>query len=468
MTSEHTPLLVLNTNSGPVPGIPTTNSSRNGDMPATTTPTRMGIRGAIVLAMLMFVLTGIAFYSGTRFPTTIETWTTSNADDSRSSSSSSAHGNNKNNQKATDSTNFLKSSSSSSKTTTTATGSTSATTSVEYIATQFISFTINTIGGIAAKGECDNPPRPVDPRNGFCYLGHVENDDNVTQDIFHRLALVEEVLHRIKLDAYRESPDIDHTDNVLKIVMLPEFFWRGPFGAYSTDWITPPHDEVFVEFSNQLRAMVADDFFADFLFVFGTIVAADTPNDVRQPWEMSSAQEIEFYNLATVHKGGGGSNTNAQRHFVVTKKYISNADFLSRTTLPNPKEDNKHEYGDISWELQQMFDKRNITLITDNILELDGIRFGIEICLDHRMGALWNHIQSYQLPLVDVLLVTSAGMAIERGPNPIVPGGVVYLSDGEASSAACLRSDQNPAFSPNTVCRGNVGGLKHIPVGGPG
>lgn len=325
-----------------------------------------------------------------------------------------------------------------------------------YVGTQYISFTINTIGGVADKDECKG--KPVDPNNGFCYLGN----SDIKEDIFHRLEIVGEVLSKIKADAFSETPDIDHSDNVLKIVMIPEFFWRGPNGAYATDMMLPP-ETMFMDLSDQLRAMVAVDLFSDFLFVFGTVIAADTPDDLRKAWELESAQDVEYYNFATVHKGG----SNHHHRYIVTKKYISGADFLSRTTLPNPKEEEKNIYGVVTDAMADWFTSRNVTLITDNIIELDGLRIGLEICLDHRMGTLWNHIKTHDLPLVDILLITSAGMAIERGPNPVVPGGVVYLCDGDASSAACLRTDDHE-FHPEAVCRGDVGGLKHIPAGGPG
>jgi hypothetical protein len=81
-------------------------------------------------------------------------------------------------------------------------------------------------------------------------------------------------------------------------------------------------------------------------------------------------------------------------------------------------------------------------LVQDNIIEIDGVRVGLNICLDHRLGLLWESIQSTGQALVDVQLITSAGMAIELGPNPFKPGGgVVYLTDGKASSAACVRTD---------------------------
>ena len=119
--------------------------------------------------------------------------------------------------------------------------------------------------------------------------------------------------------------------------------------------------------------------------------------------------------------------------------------------------------------LSETFNKRNLTVVTDNVLDIDGIRIGFEICLDHRMGALYNNLRTkYDSQLVDLQLITSAGMSIERGINPLTPGGVVYLSDGEGSSAACIRTDSSDIFDPNHVCRGKPDGLQHRPSGGPG
>jgi hypothetical protein len=93
-----------------------------------------------------------------------------------------------------------------------------------YTATQFISFTINTFGGFAEHGECQG--RDVD--DGVCYLGNW----NLAQDVQHRLELLLDVLDTLKDDIRNHHEDrIDHRDNVLKIFMLPEFYFRGPNGA---------------------------------------------------------------------------------------------------------------------------------------------------------------------------------------------------------------------------------------------
>jgi hypothetical protein len=340
----------------------------------------------------------------------------------------------------------------------------------QYVATQFISFTINTMGGLQEYGECedddnndknDNTARTVD-RNGLCYLG---DRHNITHDVEHRLQIVKYVLKRIKQDSFAETPDIDHMDNVLKIVSLPEFFWRGPYGAYTIDEI----NHLFLPFAQQLRHMILDDFYSDFLFCFGTIIATRSREKIEQ---QQHATDMEYYNFAPISLGGRNHHS-----YIVTKQYISNADFLSRTSarVPNPTEEDVRDYSEFDTELQRLFEQENnSTLVQDNVIVVDSIRIGIEICLDHRLGVLWNNLLSkhHGKGLVDVLLITSAGMAIERGPNPIVPGGVVYLCDGSASSAVCMRPNHElgVAFHPNHVCRGdtNILGLKHIPVGSPG
>ena len=341
-----------------------------------------------------------------------------------------------------------------------------------YTATQFISFTINTLGGSADDGECEG--HDVDPISGLCYLG----SKNITEDVFHRYRIIQESLMKLVDHSKTEESKIDKSPNVLKIFMVPEFFFRGPNGAYSVedmedDPVDDSYDGVLIQASDRMREFIEDEVFKDFLFVFGTTIIAqsldDDPDDnfdPSKPWLTNNthAEQILYYNFAPVAKGGKGHN----HHYLFQKRYISGIDFLSRTKLPNPRDSHINRYAE-TWEgLEETLESRGTTIIDKNIIELDGIRIGLEICLDHRVGVLWNTISEEQHPqLVDVQLVTSAGMSIERGPNPIVPGGVVYLTDGGASSAACVRTSKAP-FDPDAVCRQRPDGLKHVPVGGPG
>jgi hypothetical protein len=147
-----------------------------------------------------------------------------------------------------------------------------------YTATQLISFTINTLGGLDAHDECAG--QPVDPDTGVCYLG---NQKNLTSDVHHRMQIVEEVLDVLRSDAYKEDPDIDPNPSVLKIFMMPEFFWRGPNGAYSTkelfDADDDKNDGLLIQIADRGRELVAGPEFENFLFVFGTVIAAESPDD---------------------------------------------------------------------------------------------------------------------------------------------------------------------------------------------
>jgi hypothetical protein len=98
--------------------------------------------------------------------------------------------------------------------------------SAKYTATQFISFTISTMGGLADAGECEG--LVVDEATGSCYLGDATN---IAADLAHRLQIVANVIRTLRTDVFKEQSSIDHADHVLKIVMFPEFFTRGPDGG---------------------------------------------------------------------------------------------------------------------------------------------------------------------------------------------------------------------------------------------
>lgn len=219
--------------------------------------------------------------------------------------------------------------------------------------------------------------------------------------------------------------------------------------------------------ADMVHQLVSDEEFSDYLFVFGTVIAAQAIGDTQKPWQQLEHDQVEYFNFSPVYKGG----PNPDHHFLVTKKFISTADFLDRVNLPDPAQlsDLSHrQYDDLPKAFVDLLEHRDIELVTDNLLEFDGLRIGLEICLDHRMGALWNSLKHNEDNLVDIQLIISAGMSIERGPNPVKPGGAVYLTDGEAaSSAACIRTNTG-TFEPEHVCREALDSVKHEPAGGPG
>jgi hypothetical protein len=104
-----------------------------------------------------------------------------------------------------------------------------------------------------------------------------------------------------------------------------------------------------------------------------------------------------------------------------------------------------------------------VKIISNNVFDVDGIRFGLEICLDHRRNVFWERLQEDNENLVDVHHVISAGMVLDLGAVPICSGGVAYLTDGTGLSAACLRTD-NDKYDPQNICQEGPAGLEHVPA----
>ena len=169
-----------------------------------------------------------------------------------------------------------------------------------YHATQFISFNVNTLGGLAEHGECEE--RKVDPASNSCYLG----DDDIETDVTHRLAILEEILYILRNDVFEEEPEIDRDPGVLKILMMPEFLLRGSKGAYDSkemfDSNNDKEDGILIQMADKLRELIRDDAFKDYLFVLGTVIIAEPADHESNHWE--DATDIQYYNFAPVYRGG--------------------------------------------------------------------------------------------------------------------------------------------------------------------
>jgi hypothetical protein len=101
--------------------------------------------------------------------------------------------------------------------------------------------------------------------------------------------------------------------SVLKIFVAPEFYFRGPNGAYDAATIinreeseeTPgstDDDDDFntiSEICEALDAIVSDEKYENWLFVFGTIIAASVDG-------ATSPNDYLFFNFAPIYQGGKG------------------------------------------------------------------------------------------------------------------------------------------------------------------
>jgi len=157
-------------------------------------------------------------------------------------------------------------------------------TASQYNAAQLAGFEIFTFPGLKDDDACSQ--ESLFNENSFCYKGV----DDVSDDAAMRVRIMLEAI-----DAAFASKKTNHSSSVLKVFLAPEFFFRGPAGAYLTDDIVTER----VDCLNRLYDHVAHPRFEDWLFVFGTVVAASPPHTRFSGFNASA---WAFYNFAPVRE----------------------------------------------------------------------------------------------------------------------------------------------------------------------
>ena len=246
-------------------------------------------------------------------------------------------------------------------------------------------------------------------------------------------------------------------DSVLKIFNAPEFYWRGPDGAYQLSSI---YDNLEVggfnplnEIGRALQDIVQQDRFKDWLFVFGTVVAIN--EQYQDPSGNETQATYDFLNFAPIYKGFDTDTTNPQgMRFLAPKRYISSIDFLSpitRNAVNNPFNDDDLYQNEKFLQLANWLqEEKDYTMIYNSFFVMNEITMSIEICLDHANGfAKTSFVQlmnsdDFEIPVggdgylsrthlqsgADVSIVTSAGMSIKDDNLVVVEGGSIFLIDG--------------------------------------
>jgi len=318
-----------------------------------------------------------------------------------------------------------------------------------------------------------------------CYLGH-SNDER--KDVAGRLEIMREAVEA----AYMKS---NTSENVLKIFVAPEFFFRGPEGAYPwfeielhTHLQRGVRGEVFhpiAAIGEGLMNIAHNATYKDWVFVFGTVVAMDVEEegamtDPRVIAGNPTPGEFRFYNFAPIFRGLDPEDPATKRRgtmFLAPKVYVSGIDFLTSgrnpysNELPSSIYDNQ-DWKDFEAELSASY---GFTMLYDNIFEIEGILMSIEICLDHqkRMALAsfleWSEQpESVQIPIAldperrpkdcsqsqsntnnscyykqnppkglpQISLVTSAGTRLSKDSFVFGSNGCVYLQDGLGAFAA--------------------------------
>jgi len=298
----------------------------------------------------------------------------------------------------------------------------------KYTSTQFYGFGIFT-GGSTNEEEC-----ALSNSVGFveseleCYLGY----DDETTDIQHRMEVLRDA---IELAYSLTDEDEDDDGSLLKIFVVPEFFFRGGRGSLLGE-------NVISEICNQAEDLITEPRFTNWLFVFGTILASEVYNRGAP----EADREWIFYNFAPVMLGGPTSHSRKPFRGLAPKEYVSKIDFLkpkhvfNNTAVPFAFQLTDHDdkglahYDFDIWErMEENMQEAGYELIRRNFFMVEGIRFSIEICLDHALAEAKENfmrkgggLSGGFVKASQVSLLSSAGMEIIDKNLILENGGVIY------------------------------------------
>ncbi len=110
----------------------------------------------------------------------------------------------------------------------------------------------------------------------------------------------------------------------------------------------------------------------------------------------------------------------------VLKKFKSKEDFIL-----NAVDDNYIQTITCYSEINDQPEQKQYDSDPYGIFEYGGIRFGIEICLDHGRARLMRNINKFKEKKVDVQIIVSCGMDVRTGSVITKKGGLVFNCDGE-------------------------------------
>lgn len=328
-----------------------------------------------------------------------------------------------------------------------------------YDQVRFIGYTINTM------------PQE-NPDGSETYLGLTTGSPPATspEDIRARCALMLRAMRTAA--AALPAPAPGPAPSILNVFMAPEFFFRGPMGAYQMS-----ECQQAIE---QLQAMVQGEEWRDWLFAFGSILAVSAP-------PAGSPAPREAYNFSLVQLGGQGSGGGIGAN-VVMKELQAGCDFINTVQVPASALVGNVAYPDAGPDGPGR-EQQQLAYDNAGVFTQAGITWGLEICLDHfsnvqRTGRLQRSPQMPGDPQIQVQLVPSGGMEIHIDQIMAMPGGYVFNCDGADIPSATLKkidlSGKARVVSPSTqrdVPDGTLGSLGSPPapitidqlyVGGPG
>ncbi len=254
-------------------------------------------------------------------------------------------------------------------------------------------------------------------------------------DIAARCQLLASVLETARANL---PPPSSPPARTLYVFMIPEFFFRGPTGAYAMDDVQTA--------IAALQALVSDARWSDWVFEFGTIVGQWITDDPSAP--------VQICNFALTQQGGLAAQGSDGARAVV-KELKSGVDFIAGSASPGSLllGEVDHQPGADSGGGKE---RQQASYDGAGIFDLAGLTWGTEICLDHLEGRLQRSPQMPGESLVQVQLVPSCGADIMPPAMIAQPGGYAFNVDGWRDGQAHTRLVRIGATQPDLPRRAPV------------
>ena len=338
--------------------------------------------------------------------------------------------------------------------------------------------------------------KEVGDPDGPGYVGgqYVGMDDPLV-DITARFQLVASAVNQL----YGMAAETRDDPSILHVFTIPEFFFRGKQGAYSTSQKLKEQgqDALQLQASKLLRELADQPKFSrNWLFVLGTVLESDLDATASLEIKKKAKQRDNLVNaiVQAYHDTGDSdpvyqdfifrlltqTTEFAQQHplaviknrcmiykpnsqeyphgLSVDKRFISHEDFVISYYAPTAYSEMSVAYptieDDESEIKQSAFDGKSIFTI-------DGITFAVEICLDHRRQRLFKVRQQDEQSAkanIDVQLVISCGMQLQQPSIVARKGASVFNCDGQYSkrSAGAFPDDTASIWTPSKDGKGHT------------
>lgn len=275
--------------------------------------------------------------------------------------------------------------------------------------------------------EISTAPKNAVFENGVIKSGDYVGITDIDEDIKQRGRLMTDAI--LTANTNRTVPTDD--DKTLKIFMAPEFYFRGPKGAYEMEQVQ--------QVIESLQAIVKSDDWKDWIFVFGSIVGNSRPD--QSDWLLQFEEEElfrEVYNVVLVQQGGFNDDSDAKENSarIVMKEFMSDIDFILKPAKGISLSQSGHmpAFPPGEGEEEQLHNYDGL-----GIFKLNELTFGLEVCLDHLAGRLRSSPQLPGADMVEFQLIPSCGMNIKPYNVIAQNDGYSFNVDGRTTPGSSLK-----------------------------